>query len=203
MNGRNKTVVVFAVLFTAFVCKNLFAGQGDVEKLSKTVSIEKSVPVDSIEARNPANNPEQVSIDKPTKEALIQKTRTLQMPFIANNGQLDEQVRFYAKTFGGTVFVTKDGEIVYALPEGRGRDVSAGASPRQDAGEHGSRGAWGHGGGGAGALRRSGAAGWHGQEPLVCAGTESEANAALRWAHGYMPFLHADDANCPPEHSFI
>ncbi len=35
----------------------------------------------------------------PTKKELIQKTRTLQMPFIANNGQMDEQVRFYAKTF--------------------------------------------------------------------------------------------------------
>ncbi|MBF8277658.1 MAG: hypothetical protein HW390_2731, partial [Candidatus Brocadiaceae bacterium] len=52
----------------------------------------------------------------PTKEELIQKTRTLQMPFIANNGQVDDQVRFYARTFGGTVFVTKEGEIVYALP---------------------------------------------------------------------------------------
>ena len=48
------------------------------------------------------------------------------MPFIANNGQVDGQVQFYAKTFGGTVFVTKDGEIVYSLPSGR--DVPAGAS---------------------------------------------------------------------------
>ena len=43
MNGRNKIVVVFAVLLAAFVCKNLFAGQGDVEKLSKSVSIEDRV----------------------------------------------------------------------------------------------------------------------------------------------------------------
>ena len=52
----------------------------------------------------------------PTKEEIVQKTTTLQMPFITNNGQMDEQVKFYAKTFGGTVFVTKTGEIVYALP---------------------------------------------------------------------------------------
>ena len=39
------------------------------------------------------------------------------MPFIANNGQVDAQVKFYAKTFGGMVFVTKDGEIVYSLPK--------------------------------------------------------------------------------------
>ncbi|MBF8277512.1 MAG: hypothetical protein HW390_2585 [Candidatus Brocadiaceae bacterium] len=61
----------------------------------------------------------------PTREELITKTKTLQMPFIANNGQVDGQVAFYAKTFGGTVFVTKEGEIVYALPDGRqgGRGV--------------------------------------------------------------------------------
>ncbi len=53
----------------------------------------------------------------PTKEEIIRKTGALQMPFIANNGQVDEQVKFYAKTFGGTVFVTKDGEIVYSLPK--------------------------------------------------------------------------------------
>jgi len=49
--------------------------------------------------------------------SFAQKTKKLQIPFIANNGQVDEQVRFYANTFGGTVFVTKDGEIVYALPD--------------------------------------------------------------------------------------
>src|SRR3990167_2786955 len=49
------------------------------------------------------------------KAEFAQKTKKLQMPFIANKGQVDEQVEFYAKTFGGTVFVTKNGEIVYAL----------------------------------------------------------------------------------------
>ncbi len=38
------------------------------------------------------------------------------IPFTANYGQTDEQVKFYARTFGGTVFVTKTGEIVYSLP---------------------------------------------------------------------------------------
>ncbi len=55
--------------------------------------------------------------DKLLKSEIIQKTQRLQMPFIANEGQIDEQVGFYAKTFGGTVFVTKDGEIVYSLPQ--------------------------------------------------------------------------------------
>ena len=56
---------------------------------------------------------------KPTKEEFIQRMQTLQMPFIANNGQMDERVKFYANTFGGAVFVTKNGEIVYSLPDGR------------------------------------------------------------------------------------
>ncbi len=62
---------------------------------------------------------EQGNASNPSKEEVIQEIQKLQAPFIANNGQVNERVRFYAKTFGGTVFVTKDGEIVYSLPEGR------------------------------------------------------------------------------------
>jgi hypothetical protein len=42
----------------------------------------------------------------------------LTVPFLANDGQVDARVDFYARTFGGTVFVTRDGEIVYALTGG-------------------------------------------------------------------------------------
>ncbi|MBF8275302.1 MAG: hypothetical protein HW390_375, partial [Candidatus Brocadiaceae bacterium] len=74
---------------------------------------------------NPSSNPSagNASADHPE---IIQKMQKLQMPFIANEGQVDESVAFYARTFGGTVFVTKNGEIVYSLPSGR--DVPAGAS---------------------------------------------------------------------------
>lgn len=40
----------------------------------------------------------------------------LRMPFIVNQGQVDERVLFYADTFGGTVFVTKEGAVVYSFP---------------------------------------------------------------------------------------
>src|SRR3989339_465945 len=56
-------------------------------------------------------------MDKPSKEDVAHKMRTIQIPFVANNGQVDAQVKYYANTFGGTVFVTKDGEIVYSLPK--------------------------------------------------------------------------------------
>ena len=48
---------------------------------------------------------------------VIQKMKGLHMPFIANDGQMDGQVAYYAKTFGGMVFVTKEGGIVYSLPK--------------------------------------------------------------------------------------
>ena len=121
---------------------------------------------------------------KLNKAEFAQKTRKLQIPFIANNGQMDEQVRFYAKTFGGTVFVTKDGEIVYALPDGRGRDVPDGASG-QDAGEQ--RG---------GVFGGKVVLGWYGQAPLVRAESEFVV------ANAYSPFLHADNANCLPDRVF-
>ncbi|WKZ20699.1 MAG: SBBP repeat-containing protein [Candidatus Brocadiaceae baterium WH-1] len=59
----------------------------------------------------------QVGTGKPSKADVMQRTKKLQMPFIVNEGQTDERVAFYANTFGGTVFVTKEGEIVYSLPQ--------------------------------------------------------------------------------------
>ena len=59
---------------------------------------------------------EQENKGTPSKAEVVQKTQKLQMPFVANEGQLDERVAFYARTFGGAVFVTKDGDIVYSLP---------------------------------------------------------------------------------------
>ncbi|WP_448377657.1 DUF7948 domain-containing protein, partial [Fervidobacterium sp.] len=51
-------------------------------------------------------------------ERLKASMSKLQVPFIENRGQVHEDVAYYAKTFGGTVFVTKDGRLVYSLPEG-------------------------------------------------------------------------------------
>ncbi|MCE5265124.1 MAG: hypothetical protein LLG97_16530, partial [Deltaproteobacteria bacterium] len=41
---------------------------------------------------------------------------TLAIPFIENRGQTHPDVRFYAQTFGGALFVTADGQMVYSLP---------------------------------------------------------------------------------------
>jgi len=45
------------------------------------------------------------------------KLAKISLPFIENQGQLDQEVRFYANTFAGTVFVTEDG-LTYALMNG-------------------------------------------------------------------------------------
>ena len=49
-------------------------------------------------------------------EETHQKLKGLRIPFIMNQGQMDRQVRFYAKTFSGTVYITDQGRTVYELP---------------------------------------------------------------------------------------
>jgi hypothetical protein len=44
----------------------------------------------------------------------------LRVPFIANQGQVDAPVAYYAPVFAGTLFITRQGELVYSL---RGRTV--------------------------------------------------------------------------------
>jgi hypothetical protein len=43
----------------------------------------------------------------------------VRVPFIANAGQTDPEVVYYAPTLAGTVFVTRQGGIVYSLPGAR------------------------------------------------------------------------------------
>ena len=63
------------------------------------------------------------------EERVKSSLANLQIPFIENKGQVHKDVAFYAKTFGGTVFVTKDGRLVYTLPEG--------SSGKEDLRKHG------------------------------------------------------------------
>jgi hypothetical protein len=45
----------------------------------------------------------------------------VRLPFIANQGQVDAQVAYYAPTFASTLFVTRRGELVYALSRAANR----------------------------------------------------------------------------------
>lgn len=66
---------------------------------------------------------EQGNTSTPFKERTTLEIQKLQMPFIGNYGQTDKRVLFYAQTFGGTVFVNNDGEIVYTLPKAKGGEL--------------------------------------------------------------------------------
>ena len=62
----------------------------------------------------------------------------VRVPFLANEGQVDARVAYYASTFAGTVYVTREGKVVYSLPataeDTRGRSGSGGRVARKGAG---------------------------------------------------------------------
>jgi hypothetical protein len=55
----------------------------------------------------------------------------IRIPYIANSGQTDPAVAYYAQTFAGTVFVTRDGRIVYSLPGEKDSASAARSSGRR------------------------------------------------------------------------
>src|SRR5262249_2354246 len=60
----------------------------------------------------------------PTHAEVAGRLDRLTVPFVENTGQSDPRVAYYAPTFSGTVFVTKEGELVYALPVPGHRDAA-------------------------------------------------------------------------------
>src|SRR5262249_34234021 len=62
----------------------------------------------------------------PTTAEVAERLGHLAVPFVENAGQSDPRVAYYAPTFSGTVFVTGEGEVVYALPAATHRAQAAG-----------------------------------------------------------------------------
>src|SRR5262245_66656378 len=52
----------------------------------------------------------------PAAAEVADRLGRLAVPFVANAGQSDPRVAYYAPTFSGTVSVTGEGDLVYALP---------------------------------------------------------------------------------------
>src|SRR5215468_4339925 len=67
----------------------------------------------------------------PTTAEVAERLNHLAVPFVENAGQSDPRVAYYAPTFAGTVFVTGEGELVYAVPAREDRAQAAG--PRDSA----------------------------------------------------------------------
>src|SRR5215468_9236259 len=61
----------------------------------------------------------------PTTAEVAERLGRLAVPFVENAGQSDSRVAYYAPTLSGTVFVTGEGEVVYALPAPGHRAQSA------------------------------------------------------------------------------
>jgi hypothetical protein len=70
----------------------------------------------------------QSAIPAETKQKLVK----VQIPFIANQGQSDKEVKFYARTFAGTVFVTETGELVYSFPKLKDKKRVAGTTLKEE-----------------------------------------------------------------------
>ena len=51
------------------------------------------------------------------KKEVMKKAFRVNVPFIANEGQIHKDASFYVKTFGGTLYVTEKGEMIYSLPK--------------------------------------------------------------------------------------
>ncbi|MBU0754386.1 MAG: hypothetical protein KJ645_04555, partial [Planctomycetes bacterium] len=51
----------------------------------------------------------------PADPSIMHKAAKANLPFVLNRGQYPEEVQFYARTFSGTVFVTRQQEIVYSV----------------------------------------------------------------------------------------
>src|SRR5262245_55102551 len=62
----------------------------------------------------------------PTTAEVAARLGRLAAPFGENAGQSDPRVAYYAPTFSGTVFVTGEGQVVYALPAPGQRAPAAG-----------------------------------------------------------------------------
>ena len=65
----------------------------------------------------------QKGVNPPSRKDIVRATKKIRIPFIANNGQTDNRVRYYANIFGGVVFLMNDAEIVYSLPGSKNTGV--------------------------------------------------------------------------------
>ena len=60
------------------------------------------------------------------------KLAKVQIPFIANQGQSHHDVKFYARTFAGTVFITETGQLVYSFPKLENKKQVTGATLKEE-----------------------------------------------------------------------
>ena len=118
---RAVAVLAMSVLAAAAAgCATIGYAMGPVSELSRMVG------TSTVDAAETLSNEERLpvqttspEIQEAAEEHVRQRLSGVHIPFVANSGQTDLAVAYYAPTFAGTVFVTRDGQIVYSLPGGR------------------------------------------------------------------------------------
>ncbi len=102
-----------------------------MKKIFTLLSFYILIAISSVFAQGTSlQNPDNINMQE--LQAKLQKTK---IPWVHNSGQQDKQVAYYANTFAGTVFLTKEGDLVYNLPKEKGKanvvkEVFAGANPK-------------------------------------------------------------------------
>jgi len=76
------------------------------------------IPLFIVTGNSQASSEPDTSKSTTNNSTVLRKVSAVQIPFIENKGQIKNgAVKYYAKTMGGTVFVTETGELVYSLPK--------------------------------------------------------------------------------------
>ena len=107
-SANSKTHILFFLLLILLITFTSAIARATDVKLAKA-----KIPL----IANPQQTNSQAPATRARKSNLKSQVAKTHIPFIANQGQVDERVRYYAQTFGGTVFVTDKGEIVYLMPK--------------------------------------------------------------------------------------
>ena len=103
--------LIFIMGLSACKTTQALSGHAKSKELAKNLSPDKKPSIAHVQS-SPADKSKEVD-----KQAIMQKALKLQMPFIANEGQTAKEVGFYASTFGGAIYVTKKGEMVYSFSQ--------------------------------------------------------------------------------------
>ncbi|NIR87370.1 hypothetical protein GWO13_07300, partial [Candidatus Bathyarchaeota archaeon] len=107
-------LVAVLVVFLFIASFSLSQANAEQEIDSKNLSGLEATHSTQLESEKKAL-PEFKSEDKSQRPLSHAKFSSLQVPFIKNEGQVDDKVYYYANTFAGTIFVTKGG-LTYSIP---------------------------------------------------------------------------------------
>ncbi len=112
-NSNRKTRVLLHFSAIAFGLACLLGGLGASRSQMREAS---SADPEAEAATSGGASSDPAKPDEAMRARVSETYGKLTIGFEANDGQTDPAVAYYARTFAGNVFVTRDGRIVYSLP---------------------------------------------------------------------------------------